>query len=424
MEKFSWQSDQGYRILIDHLQDGVVVVEEGVLVFANQRMASMIGYSTDELIGHPFIQFIAPGDAPLMQERYLARLAGETVPDQYDIHLVTAQGSLLFCTLNIGLYQDPNEKAVTIGSARDVTRQKTALAELEASKEELKKIFDRLPDVFYRTNMQGIITMISPSCFDILGYRQEVMQGTPMASYYVTPDDRQKAVQAITDGGGRATQVEAGLRHKDGSTVWISTNAIVRYGADGQPLFIEGVARDISEQKRLQDQLTLLSRTDDLTGEFSRSYFMNKSEEVIKIMKRYQRPATMMMLDLDHFKNINDNFGHHAGDIALIAFTRACRQEIRDSDVLGRLGGEEFGLMLPETTLENAQQLAERIRKATADIRIPQDGQIITITVSIGVVELRADDQSLTSILRRADRAMYQAKQNGRNQVVTLIEPV
>jgi PAS domain S-box-containing protein len=195
LEKFSWQSDQGYRILIDHLQDGVVVVEEGVLVFANQRMGSMIGYSTDELIGRPFIQFIAPGDAPLMQERYLARLAGETVPDQYDIHLVTAQGSLLFCTLNIGLYQDPNGKAVTIGSARDVTRQKTALAELEASKEELKKIFDRLPDVFYRTDMQGMITMISPSCFDILGYRQEVMQGTPMASYYVRPSQMVAAGQ-------------------------------------------------------------------------------------------------------------------------------------------------------------------------------------------------------------------------------------
>lgn len=424
MEKFSWQSDQGYRVLIDHLQDGIVVVEEGILSYVNQRMATMLGYRVNELIGRPFIEFIAPADKVLIQERYRARLSGETVPDQYDIHLVTAQGALIFCTLNIGLYENHAGETVTISSVRDVTKQKAALAELEAAKEDLKKIFDQLPDVFYRTNMQGIITMISPSCFDILGYRQEVMQGSPMANYYETPEDRQKVVQAITDGGGKATCVEAGLRHKNGSIIWISTNAIVRYDADGKPLYIEGVARDISERKRMEDQLTLLSRTDDLTGEFSRSYFMNKSEEVIRIMRRYERPASMMMLDLDHFKNINDNFGHHVGDLALIAFTQACRREIRDSDVLGRLGGEEFGLMLPETSIQNAQLLAERIRKATADIKIPLDGQTIKFTVSIGVVELSTEDQSLDSVLRRADRAMYQAKQNGRNQVVTLIDTV
>ncbi len=420
MEKNSWLSDQGARVLIDHLLDGIYVVEEGKLTYVNKRISQILGYPVDELIGRPFIGLVADKDKALVMERYRARLAGEYVPEQYDIHLLHANGSVVCCALNICLFEDQSGNTVTIGSARDVTRQEAELAELEASQLELQSIFDQLPDVFYRTNMQGIITMISPSCFDVLGYRQEIMLGTPMAQYYVTPEDRQKVVQAIIDGGGKAIRVDAGLRHVNGSVVWISTNAIVRLDADGKPQSIEGVARDITERKRMEDQLTALTRIDGLTGAFSRRYFLDRSEEVLEMMKRYQRPASMMMMDLDHFKKINDNYGHHVGDLALVAFTDACRREIRDSDVLGRLGGEEFGLMLPETPLRNAQVLAERIRTATAAILIPFGDINIRFTVSIGLVEIRPEDVSMDSIMHRADMAMYRAKERGRDQVVTV----
>jgi diguanylate cyclase (GGDEF)-like protein len=145
---------------------------------------------------------------------------------------------------------------------------------------------------------------------------------------------------------------------------------------------------------------------------------MEKSEEVISMMRRYLRPASMMVADLDHFKSINDKFGHHAGDLALKAFTDVCREEIRESDILGRLGGEEFGLMLPETTIQHARVLAERIRRATSALEITLDDQTIRIAVSIGLVELNPEDATLDAAMRRADLAMYQAKAGGRNQVV------
>jgi len=194
LDKFTWQSDLSYRVLIEHLQDGIFVIEDRILVYVNQCLADMVGNTVTNLIGRPFHELIFVEDKAFIQERYRARLSGENVPEQYDIRMSTTEGSAIYCSVNIGLSKNQQGHTLVIGSVRDVTRQKTAQAELEASKAELKSILEQLPDVFYRTDMQGIITMISPSCFDVLGYRQEEMLGSNLADYYETPQARQKIV--------------------------------------------------------------------------------------------------------------------------------------------------------------------------------------------------------------------------------------
>lgn len=422
MEKLSWLSEQDFKVLINHIQDGIFVIEDEKFTYVNRHLADMFGYPVEELIGRPFIEVVADEDKSMVSERHRARVTGEKVPEFYDLHIATGHGTTICCSMNVGLSKSQAGHMIAVGSVRDVTQQKAMLTELQASREELKSIFDHLPDIFYRTNMHGILTMMSPACYDVLGYRQEEMMGTALSGYYKTPEERQKVVKAIISGGGKATRVEAALKHKNGSTVWISTSAIVRRASDGQSTFIEGMARDVSEQKIIEDQLIAMSRIDGLTGTYNRGYFMEKTEEVINMMRRYQRPASMMIADLDRFKTINDNYGHHAGDLALKIFAEVCRQEIRESDILGRLGGEEFGLMLPETTIQQAHILAERIRKATSAIEIPLGDRKIGITVSIGLVELSTDEASLEAVMRRADLAMYQAKVRGRNQVVATMD--
>jgi len=422
LEKLKWLSDHGCRVLVEHLQDGIFVIEDEKFSYVNQRLVDMYGYPVDELIGRPFIEVVADEDKAMVSERHHARIAGENVPELYDIHVATGHGTTICCSLNVGLSTNQAGQTVAVGSVRDVTQQRAAQEQLQASKEEMISIFDHLPDIFYRTDMQGILTRVSPACYDILGYRMEELLGTPLANYYKTPEERQKVVMAIIAGGGKAMRVEAALRHKNGSTVWISTSAIVRLGPDGQPIFIEGMARDVTESKGMEDHLVALSRIDSLTGVYTRRYFIEKSEDVISMTKRYRRPASLIIADLDHFKKINDSFGHHAGDLALKAFTDVCRQAIREPDILGRLGGEEFGLMLPETSIQNAQILAERIRKATESLVITHDNQTVKVTVSIGLVELNKEDVPLDTLLGSADRAMYEAKSKGRNQVVTSLE--
>ena len=422
MKKLSWLSEHGYQVLLDRLQDGIFAIEDGKLIYVNQRLATMLGYPLDELIDRPFLEMVAVADRPLVAERHYGRLAGKKVPENYDMRLLTSRGEEILCSLNVGLGETTVGATVTVGSVRDVTEQRAAQAELEKSKSDLKSIFDKLPDVLYRTDMNGIIVMVSPSCFDIIGYRPEELLGTALSDYYYVRGERQDVVQAVLNGGGKPTQIETRLNHKNGKIIWLSANISVHYGPDGKPAYIEGVARDVSGRKQMEEQLVVLSRTDELTGASNRRHFLDKSEDVICMMKRYQRPVSMMIADLDNFKSINDNYGHRAGDLALKAFAEICRGEIRESDIFGRLGGEEFGLMLPETTIQEAQVLAERILNATNALEIRLDGQAIRFTVSIGLIELDADDTSLNKVIHRADLAMYQAKAQGRNRIVTAIK--
>ena len=421
LKKLSWLSEHGYQVLLDRLQDGIFAIEDGKLIYVNQRLATMLGYPLDELINRPFLEFVAVADRPLVAERHYGRLAGKIVPENYDMRLLTSRGEEILCSLNVGLGEIRVGATVTVGSVRDVTEQRAAQAELEKSKADLKSIFDKLPDVLYRTDMNGIIVMVSPSCFDIIGYRPDEMLGTALSDYYYVREDRQDVVQAALDSGGKATQIEAKLKHKNGTIIWFSANVSVHYGADGKPAYIEGVARDVSERRQMEEQLVMLSRTDELTGASNRRHFLDKSEDVICMMKRYQRPVSMMIADLDNFKMINDNHGHHAGDLALKAFAEICRGKIRESDIFGRLGGEEFGLMLPETAIQDAQVLAERILRATNALELSLDGQAIRFTVSIGLIALNENDTTLNKVMHRADLAMYQAKAQGRNQIVTAI---
>ncbi|MEX0695446.1 MAG: diguanylate cyclase [Rhodospirillales bacterium] len=177
---------------------------------------------------------------------------------------------------------------------------------------------------------------------------------------------------------------------------------------------------DITERKNMEDELRRLATTDPLTGVNNRRRYNEISERELTRCKRYQHQLCVLMLDADHFKAVNDTYGHDAGDRVLKSLASVCERELRDVDVLGRFGGEEFTVTLPDTTIETALEAAERLRSALAEIRVLlDDGQEISFTVSIGAAALQNSDEKLFDLLNRADQALYQAKQNGRNQVVS-----
>jgi diguanylate cyclase (GGDEF)-like protein len=171
------------------------------------------------------------------------------------------------------------------------------------------------------------------------------------------------------------------------------------------------------DEKDAREMVAYLANIDPLTRSLTRRQLLNIAESEFRRFQRYHRPFSVLILDVDRFKTVNDTYGHHAGDLALRSLSLVAMEQKRAQDTFGRLGGEEFGLLLPETNLEKALVVAERIRKAWEDSPVKFDEELIRSTISIGVAEAAPADGSLEELLRRADRMLYKAKEAGRNRV-------
>ncbi len=177
---------------------------------------------------------------------------------------------------------------------------------------------------------------------------------------------------------------------------------------------------DITARKRMERRLRTLAATDPLTGAVNRRTFLKRGKAALHSARSGDRPISLMIADADHFKAINDQFGHEAGDFVLARIAEVMRRRCRTKDLICRLGGEEFAILMPGVSLEEAIQLADRMRGAVAEqvVQLP-NGRSLSATVSIGVTQRRFDDDTLQVLLRRADEALYAAKEGGRNRVRT-----
>jgi len=174
------------------------------------------------------------------------------------------------------------------------------------------------------------------------------------------------------------------------------------------------------ELQKYQDKLSELASIDSLTGAYNRRNLYEFGELESGISRRYHHHLSVLMMDMDHFKAVNDQYGHAAGDMVLREICGVIQKTLRQTDRMGRLGGEEFGVILPHTDLKEAQLLAERIRRMVESSPILFEGQAIPVTVSIGVAELSTSDQNLEDLIKTADTALYQAKTAGRNCVIAI----
>jgi diguanylate cyclase (GGDEF)-like protein len=180
---------------------------------------------------------------------------------------------------------------------------------------------------------------------------------------------------------------------------------------------LDSLNQEIERRKILENELRHRASTDVLTGVYSRRSILELGELEIKRMERNDARLVVLMLDIDHFKAINDNYGHNAGDEALRVFSRVCQNNLREIDLFGRLGGEEFVAIMPGTGQDDALAVARRICNKVAETEIPHGSSTLKITVSIGLAEANRDESSFDAVLAQADKALYAAKNNGRNRI-------
>ncbi|UYG04568.1 GGDEF domain-containing protein [Halomonas sp. LR3S48] len=176
--------------------------------------------------------------------------------------------------------------------------------------------------------------------------------------------------------------------------------------------------KEIALRKDLEAQLRMVAERDALTGLDSRSHFMKRAKALLQRSRMEKKPFSLFMIDVDHFKSINDTWGHTHGDRVLAKIAEACAQSLRPTDVIGRFGGEEFMVALPDTGPEDAQIVAERLKKRVAELPLQEDMSEMRLSVTIGIALAHTEEADLDSLITRADQSLYVGKRDGRNRVV------
>lgn len=306
-------------------------------------------------------------------------------------------------------------------SIQHAVARKRMEEELRLAKQRLQAIIDLAHDAIIVMDEDSHMTLFNPAAERTFGYLADEVLGRPVEMLMPERlrDRHATMVRSFGDASDPARMMgnrpELLARRSDG-TEFPAEVAISKVDHAGGRLFT-AVLRDISDRKRTEEELRRLATTDPLTGVANRRHFLEAASVELQRQHRYHRPAALMMLDIDFFKVINDGLGHAAGDMVLMAFAATCRDGLRSVDLIGRLGGEEFAVLLPETDLQGAVEVAERLRQRVADSPVDVGGGVARFTVSIGVADCRPCDETIEATLMRADRALYDAKRSGRNRV-------
>ncbi|WP_445000488.1 sensor domain-containing diguanylate cyclase [Halomonas mongoliensis] len=422
------QSRDAFETLDQLLQASPVVIYECLPTpelipsYVSPGATCLFGYGRDELLGRPVWQaMIHPDDVAQALDRVDALFAGEG-PIQLNYRLRHRDGHYLQVQSEKRLIHDAaGHPHKVVGVILDVTGT-------HRLNQRLEKLSQQLPGFIYQYLLSpdgtGRFLYASRRSLGIYGATPEALAISDAdALGVIHPDDMVRVEASIVESADTLNRwhCEYRVRHPEGQELWVEGLATPERLEDGSVLW-HGYITDVSERKRLQLELEAsearfrrLATLDMLTGAPNRRCFIDCLEGELERMKRHGGEACLVMFDADHFKRINDSYGHAAGDQVLKALVQVGEQRLRGSDVLGRLGGEEFAILMPETDYPGGLVLAERFRGAVADLMVEAGESVIRVTVSLGVVALRVQD-SPDSALERADRMLYRAKALGRNR--------
>jgi len=288
--------------------------------------------------------------------------------------------------------------------------------------EHLALLVDHSPDVLLIVSPEGLITFANATSLELLGYRPEELIGQS-PEILISQDMKDAHLQhrraynlaPTRRSMGRLNALAAVKKGGEIIPVEIALNPI---GSEGQGQLTVVAIRDARQQRDLFQELERLATTDPLTGALNRRSFDNAYARELERTKRAKNRLFVMLLDIDHFKKINDQYGHAEGDKALMQLVSTCKSTLRKTDVLARIGGEEFAILSPTDDAAEAMTLAERIRENIMSITVDVAAGVFSFTVSIGVANAEPGENTVTGVLARADRALYEAKRSGRNRVI------
>lgn len=405
--------------LLDHIAAGVFVASpERVILEVSARGAEMFGYRPEELVGQSFSRLHVDAQSYEQFRPAYARLRREGwVQEEYPLR--RKDGSQRWISV-YGTWLEPGGEAV-IWTMLDVTHQHQMREALQASRTRLEAIIDHFPGGLLVEDDQRRIVLVNHTFCRLFGLEEhpEGVVGENFSnciarvrSRFSHPEHFEWQLRELGEGLEPVLGRELGLA--DGRVLERDYQPIA---ADGRLLGRLWVFWDVTTQKLQERELQRLASVDSLTGLPNRRIFLERLDLEMARISRYEQGETaLLMLDLDHFKRVNDQYGHGVGDEVLQGFGLLLQSLLRRTDLAGRVGGEEFAALLPGTGVGGAVELAERLRQTLAEKALETSKGGIHITASIGITLLAHPGDSASMALARADQALYRAKEAGRNR--------
>lgn len=411
------ESKEKYTLMFETIPDAVLItrLKDGLFVEVNQVFTDLSGYSANEIRGKTTLD-IDIWFYPVERNKFVILLTESGFVDDMEFQFRRKNGRPLIGLLSARAI-DIDGIPHILSVVRDITSRKKMEEKLRENEQKYRFLAENSCDVIWHINKSHRIDYISPADEVIRGFKREEVIGTLVWSVF-KPEGIQLVREKIEHhaqveqigNNMNVTRFEIEQRCKDGSWIWTEITAAPHYDQQGNLVGYHGISRDITEQKQLMDKLYEQATIDELTQIPNRRHFMDLATIELRRAKRYHHPLSIAVIDFNTLKKINDSHGHLAGDRALSVFTKIVQQIVRDVDVIGRFGGDEFLLLLPETDKEQATRVLERIQNVLASSPVFYGDKNFTVSISVGVASIENWTDTLEDLFNRADAALYLEK--------------
>jgi diguanylate cyclase (GGDEF)-like protein/PAS domain S-box-containing protein len=403
------------KAIISSAGVGIYILQHGKFVYVSELYQKLSGYTDTELIGTYSLNNIYPDDREMVREEAIKCLKEERF-EPYEYRFVKKNNKVMWVleTITPIVYK---EDRATLGSFMDITERKRIEEALRQSEEKYRTILESIQEGYFEVDLNGNFTFCNDSMSRLTGHSKEKLLG--MNHKQFTNEETAKEVfqafNEVYDTGEPSKGFDWQIIRKDGGEGYIEASLTLKKDSSDKPTGFKGMIRDITERKRIEQQINYMATHDTLTGLPNRLMFNQLLNHAIRSAQRHGKQLAVLFIDLDRFKTINDSLGHEAGDRLLKEIARRFKKSLRAVDVVGRLGGDEFIILTEEVDeLSQIETLAHKILTTTIQPMVLQ-GEECRITASIGISIYPGNGTDEQTLMKNADIAMYFAKEEGKN---------
>lgn len=413
------ESEERLRAVFDHSPVTIDLKDtHGRYLLVNRNYAAQHGEAVESVSGSHTSDIYPAEAAKAIRAHEMAVLDwGKAIEREYRIKRNGTERTHLVVKFPI---RDAEGDIAGIGGiGTDITERKRAEAALALSEERFQGLYDNSPDMYFTVAEDATITSVNQFGADYLGYSKESLIGEPFWILIHAEDlsfVQEQIGSAFSDEPGES-ELEFRMARRDQTVLWIQERIRLLPKTSTAPAELRIVCRDVTEAHNLSQELSYQASHDSLTGLVNRRELENRLARVLETARAEGSQHALCYLDLDQFKVINDTCGHVAGDELLRQLSEVLRTKVRRRDTLARLGGDEFGVLMEHCVLRQAQRVANTLRKCVEDFRFSWENKTFSVGVSIGLVPVTSDSESVAGALSAADTACYVAKDQGRNRV-------